>query len=400
MSGRLFLFARRLPGLGGAHFGVELGDGAGDAETPGEDGEGFEFVGDDVLVCGVGEGNTGLVHFFSLHGEVVEKIAKALDAFLTADGSVAGDEESVFVPGCEGLKSFAPAGHGALFVEARGISVIEDEVARVNDFLIGNANDEVGAGMAGEVFDDDWEMAEVEVHRKFRGIERLVREGQRCFVGQVENVANGAEIALGVLAGGFGFGVLDAFFDGSKDCGAIGSLEGDVRIVDTLRDGAVGPELNAVGAVEGTAHRMVEVIVGEKCVGSGDLGDFAIGIHLESGAGGGAVGFEEQAGVFADEEAAVADGSEAFGGVGDGGVEAIADLADRREAGVGDGSLRDARVVGYSGGERRNWERSGESVEGAKAGSTREKLSAVERSERVHLGTLQERKLVRGTEQV
>jgi hypothetical protein len=368
-------------GLAGAYFGVELGDGAGDAEAPGEDGEGFEFVGDDVLVGGVGEGNAGLVHFFGLQGEVVEEVAEGLDAFLSADGAVAGDEESVFVPGGEGLESFAPAGHGALVVEAGGISVIEDEVAGVDDFLIGDANDEIGAGVAGIVFDDDGEVAEVEVHRKFRGIERLVGEGERGFIGQVENGADGTEIALGVLAGDVVFGVFDAFFDGSEDGGAIGSLEGDVGIVDALGDSAVGPELNAVGAVEGAAHGVIEVIVGEKRVGSGNLGDFAVGIHLKRGAEGGAIGFEEEACVFADEEAAVADGGETLGGVGNGGVEAVTDFADGGKAGVGDRSLRDARVVGNGGCESRNRKRSGEGVKGAEARSTREKLPAIEWSE-------------------
>src|ERR1700739_1050981 len=100
-SGRLF-FSRSLPGLGGAHFSVELGDGSGNAEAPGEDREGFEFVGDDVLVGGGGGGNACFVHFIGLQGEVIEEVAKALNAFLAADRPVAGDEESIFVPGCEG----------------------------------------------------------------------------------------------------------------------------------------------------------------------------------------------------------------------------------------------------------------------------------------------------------
>jgi hypothetical protein len=213
-SGRPF-FAIKSSGLGGAHFGVELGDGAGDAKAPGEDGEGFEFVGDDVLVGGVGQGNAGFVHFFGLHCEVVEEVAEGLDTFLAADGAVAGDEESVFVPGGEGLERVAPTGHGALFVEAGGIGVTEYEVAGVDNFLIGDADDEVGAGVAGIVFDDDGEVAEVEVHREFRGIERLVGEGERGFIDQVEYVGDGTEIALCVLAGGIGLGIFDAFFDGS-----------------------------------------------------------------------------------------------------------------------------------------------------------------------------------------
>jgi hypothetical protein len=80
--------------LAGDHFGVDLGDGAGDAEAPGEDGVSFKFIGDDVLVGGVGEGNARFVHFFGLQVEVVEEIAEISDAFLAADGAVTGDEES------------------------------------------------------------------------------------------------------------------------------------------------------------------------------------------------------------------------------------------------------------------------------------------------------------------
>src|SRR6266481_78386 len=315
-------------GLAGAYFGVELGDGAGDAEAPGEDSVGFEFFGDDVLVGCVGEGHAGMVHFFGLHREVVENIAEVPDAFLAADRAVAGDEESVFVPGGEGLEGVAPAGHGALVVEASGIGAAENEVAGIDDFLFGDTNDEVGAGMAGIVFDDDGEVAEVEIHGKFRGIERAIGKGDRSFVGQVEDVAYGAEIALGVLAGDVVLGILDAFFGGSEEGGAVGSLHGDVGFGDTFGNSGVSPELNAVGAVVGAAHGVIEVIVGEKRVGRRDFGDFAIGFHLESGAGGGAIGFEEEASVFADEEAAVADGDEALGGIGDGGVEAITDFAD------------------------------------------------------------------------
>src|SRR6202035_1894226 len=102
MSGAFFLWDARV-WLRCAHFGIELGDGTGDAEAPGEDAEVLEFFGDDVLVGGVGERNAGFVHFFSLHGEVVEDIAEALDARLATNRAVAGDEESVFVPRGAGL---------------------------------------------------------------------------------------------------------------------------------------------------------------------------------------------------------------------------------------------------------------------------------------------------------
>jgi hypothetical protein len=367
--------------LASDHFGVDFGDGAGDAEAPGEDGVSFKFIGNDVLVGGVGEGNARFVHFFGLQVEVVEEIAEISDAFLAADGAVTGDEESVFVPGGEGLEGLAPAGHGALFIEAGGIGLAEDEVAGVDNFLIGDADDEVRAGMAGVVFDDDGEVAEVEVHGELGGIEEVIRKRERSFVGQVEEVADGGEIALGVLAGDVVLGVLDAFFSGSEEGDAIGALHGDVGFGDALGNGGMSPELNAVGAVEGAAHGVIEVIVGEEGVGSRDSRDFAIGVHLESGAGGGAVGFEEKAGVFTDEETAVADSGEPFGGVGDGGVETIADFADGGEACVGDGRLGDAGIVRDGGCKSGNGQRAGEGVKGAEAGSVGQKLPAIEWSE-------------------
>jgi len=378
-----FLFGGRVE-LAGDHFGVDFGDGAGDAETPGEDGVGFEFFGDDVLIGGVGEGNARFVHFFGLQVEVVKEIAKVSDAFLAADGAVTGDEESVFVPGGEGLEGLAPTRHGALFVEAGGIGLAEYEVAGVDDFLIGDADDEVGAGMAGVVFDDDGEVSEVEIHREFGGVERAIRKREQSSVCQVEDVADGGEIALGVLTSDVVLGVLNAFFLGSEESGAVGSLQGDVGFVDALGNGGVGPELNAVGAVKGAARGVIEVIVGEESVGSWELGDSAIGVHLESGAGSGAVGFEEEAGVFADKEAAVADGGETFGGVGNGGVEAVSDFADGGEAGVGDGGLGDAGIVGDGGCKSGNGQRAGEGVKGAEARCVGQKLPAIERSEGIH----------------
>ena len=93
-------FTRR-EALVGTDFGVELGDGAADAESPGEDGEGFELVGDDILIDGVGDRDAGFVHFFSLLAQIVKKIAEVLNAVLAAEGTVAGNEEGVFVPGGE-----------------------------------------------------------------------------------------------------------------------------------------------------------------------------------------------------------------------------------------------------------------------------------------------------------
>jgi len=376
-------------GLAGGHFCVDLGDGAGDAEAPGEDGVGFEFFGDDVLVGGVGERDAGLVNFFGLHVEIVEEIAEVPDAFLTANGAVAGNEESVFIPGGECLEGFAPAGHGALFVEAGGIGVTENQVAGVDDFLIGDADDEVRAGVAGIVFDDDGEVAEVEIHRELGGIERMIGERKRGFVSQVENIADGAEIALRVLPGNIIFCVLNTFFGGSEECSAVGTLHGDVGFHDAFWNGGVSPKLNAVCAIEGAARGMIEVVVGEERVGGGEFRNFAIGVHLESGAGGGAVGFEEEAGVFAEEKAAVADGDVALGSVGDGGVEAISDFADGGEAGVGDGGLGDAWVVNKGRadgrGESGKGKRAGEGGKGGELRCVGEKLPAREGSERVHL---------------
>src|SRR5215813_13980639 len=126
------------------------------------------------------------------------------------------------------------------------------------------------------------------------------------------------------------------------------------------------------------------MIVSEQSARGRGLRGFAVGVHLESGAGGGAEAFDEQTGIFAEEEAAVADGGEPFGSVGDGGVEAVTNFADGGVAGVGDRSLRDARVVGYGLGESGNWKSPCDGVKSAEAVSIREKLSAGEWSDGIH----------------
>jgi len=375
---------RLKPVLLGGHFGVELGDGAGDAETPGKDAEGFELVGDDVLIDGVEDGNACLVHFFGLHRKIIEDIAEALNALLAADGAVAGNKQGVFVPGGEGLQGVAPAGHGALFVEAGGIGVAKDEVAGVDDFLIGDADDEVGAGVARIVFDDDGEVAEIEVEGEFGGVEGTIGKTDHGFVGDVKDVADSGEVTLSVLAGDVGLGGLDVLFRACQESGAIAALHGNVIFHDALRNGGMGPKRNTVATIEGIAHGMVEVIVGQQSAGRGILRGFAVSVHLESGAGRGAKAFKEQAGVFPDKETSVANGSETFRGVGDGGVEAVADFADGGIASVGNGSLRDAGIIGDRGGEHGERKGSGESIKHGETGSIREKLPASEWSEGVH----------------
>ena len=178
------------------------------------------------------------------------------------------------------------------------------------------------------MFDDDGEVTEINVQWELRGIEWTIGEGQRSFVGHVEDVRNRGEIALGVLASDVILGILDALFRGSEKGGAVCSLHGYVGFGDALGNGGVSPELNAVGAVERVAHCVVEMIVGVERADGGGLSDFAKSVHLKSGAARRAETFEEKAGVLADKKATVADGGETLGGVGDGCIKAITDFAD------------------------------------------------------------------------
>ena len=159
------------------HLRVEFGYGATDAEAPGKDRVGFEFVGDDVLIEGVGEGDAGLVHLFGLFAEIVKQITETLNAFLAADRAMAGDKGGVLVPGCESLQRAAPAGHAALFVETGRVGVAEDKVASEDGFLLGRANDDVRARVTREMFDTEGEVAEVHLKRELGGIERPIGKG-------------------------------------------------------------------------------------------------------------------------------------------------------------------------------------------------------------------------------
>src|ERR1700751_3890393 len=136
----------RVPCLFVLPFLVELGDGGADGEVPGVDREILEFVGDDVAVDCFLHRDTSLVHFFGLGGDIVENFANGGNTFLAADLTVAGDENGVFVVGGEFLEGVAPTGNVGLLVDGDRIPAAEQQVSGVDDVLLRDAHDDVGAG--------------------------------------------------------------------------------------------------------------------------------------------------------------------------------------------------------------------------------------------------------------
>src|SRR5262249_46283647 len=157
---------------------------------------------------------------------------------------------------------------------------------------------------------------------------------------------------------------------------AISPLHGDIIFHDAFGHGGMRPKLDAVGAIEGTTHGVVEMIVREHRAQGRSLSRLLVAVHLETCAARRAEAFKEQAAVFTDEKPTITDGGEPFGGVGDGGEKTVTDFSEGSEAGVGDGSLRDAWVVGDGLGESGDGKRFGEGVKCAEAVSIREELPA------------------------
>src|SRR5437899_1785167 len=348
-------------------FLVELGDGGADGKAPGENRKILEFFGDGVSLDSFLDGYAGLVHFLRVLGEVVEDRARQRNAFLTAELAVTGNEESVFVESSEVAERSAPGGNRG--GEGDRIPGGEEQVAGEDDVLVGDAGDDVGAGVAWVGLEDSGDAAEINRQGELPGVERMVGKGEDGAVGERPNSSGGVDIGLRALAFCIVLGALNALLEGRQGFVAVHALKRNVAFDDAGRDAGMGPDGNALRAVEGVAERMIKVIVRVEGGANGHWAEGAQGVHLESGAGRRSEAFDEQGSVAADEEAAIADGLGALGEIGDGGVDAVADLADGGEAFVHQRCLGYARVLREVFAKGREWNQFGESDGGAEARS-------------------------------
>jgi hypothetical protein len=94
----------------------------------------------------------------------------------------------------------------------------------------------------------------------------------------------------------------------------------------------VSPDGEVVCSIKRIAAGMIEVIVGIECSFYRHWADGAESIHLKLRSRGANIALNQKCAVFSGQKTAVAHGLEVFGGIRNGGVEAVADFSDRRES--------------------------------------------------------------------
>jgi len=187
-----------------------------------------------------------------------------------------------------------------------------------------------------------------------------------------------------MLASVIVFGVLHSFFRGGQEGSTVGSLHGAVGFHHALGDVSVPPELNAVCAIGGVPHRVIEVIVGEQRPGDRDLRDLVVCVELKMRTRGRPEAFQDEAGIFAEEKTAVADGCKTLGSVRDGSVDAVFHFVDGGVAGIYDGRLIHASPTGKRRRKRRKRDGPSEGIKSRQACGIENELPARERSDRFH----------------
>ena len=158
-------------------------------------------------------GNASFIHFFGLAGNVVENFADGDDALLAANLAVAGDKERAFIEGGKSFQSVAPARDGGLFIEANRIPAAEKEIAGVDDVLLGNSRDDVGAGVTGIRFENGSQPAKIDGQGQFGGIERVIGEAKNSRVCDLKNAGESVQVGLRMGAFRIRLGVFDALFE-------------------------------------------------------------------------------------------------------------------------------------------------------------------------------------------
>src|ERR1700726_650786 len=145
-NGRPVMAAPEL--LLGSPLSIQLCNRRSDGEVPTKNGDVLVFLRNSVKVRGLRCRHACFVHLLCLLFDIVKERPGERNPFLTTNGSMSGNEESVLVPGSEGLQRLPPAGHGGLCVEGVGVIVGIQKIARINDVLFGNSHDYVRPGMS------------------------------------------------------------------------------------------------------------------------------------------------------------------------------------------------------------------------------------------------------------
>src|ERR1700730_1309489 len=202
--------------------GVKLFDRPPDAEAPRKLAVILVSVRNHVALHGLFHRDTGLVRFSRLFGDVVKAGAHFRDAFLTKYLAVAGNEERAAVEGCKLRERRAPLCW--IPVDVDRVLPANQQTTDIHDILFRHAEDQVGVRMADIGFDYDVESAEVNLHRHFRGIERMIGQGENRLPYGLEHTGQALNVALCVFALIVRLGFAHSFFPQSEECGLVFGL--------------------------------------------------------------------------------------------------------------------------------------------------------------------------------
>ena len=95
------------------------------------------------------------------------------------------------------------------------------QVAGVDDVLLGDAEDQVGVGVADVVLDHHGEAAEVDLYGHFGGIERVIGQRENGLAHRHKHPGQALDVALKVFALAVGFGLAHALFPGLEVGGQV-----------------------------------------------------------------------------------------------------------------------------------------------------------------------------------
>src|ERR1700686_88805 len=167
----------------------------------------------------------------------------------------------------------------------------------------------------------------------------MIRQGKKISVHQRINMVQHGDVALRVLPLKVGFGIFHASFEWGEHGRFFSALQRAVSVHHAARDRGMSPDGDVVCSIKGIAAGMIEVIVRIERSFYRHLTQATENIHLERSSLGADKALNEKCAVFTGKKAAIAHGLQAFGGIGNCGVETVADSSDRREALVSDYSL-------------------------------------------------------------
>ncbi len=179
--------------------------------------------------------------------------------------------------------------------------------------------------------DDRLDASQIDGRRELRRFQRTVGKGDDRRFDAFGHELQGLQVALPMLPLGFVCRVLDPFLDARLPVGSCDLLSGTVHLDHQRRRFLVRPDGDPLAAVIRVPEGVVEVVVRIQRGPYGDFTHLAQRGELERSPGRGSETLDEQGGLGPHDEPPVGYRLETLRKIGDRGVDAVADFADRGE---------------------------------------------------------------------